>query len=181
MNTDRGRRQISKNLDEARHVLRQGKNESGLRECDGAQQRLEMEAVGNLDHVGDGGGQPEGAHAVGSGEDSEAVRLQSPERIILAERGEFGFQQGSAALVESCAFQLLQCRFGQVAEGDAAGLHILGLRRRGHIDRNAGVGAGGDESPNFRKRWNIDVQHAANPISEIAWIKQDSVGAAEQN
>ena len=93
-----------------------------LRKGDGAQQRLEVKAVGNLDRVGDGGGQPEGAHAVGGGENGKAVRLQSPERIILAERGEFGLQQAPAALVEACGVELLQRRFRQIAEGDPARL-----------------------------------------------------------
>jgi len=116
-----------------------------------------MKAVGHLGSVSDRGSQPEGAHAVGRGEDGKTVRLQTPECVVLAESGEFGGQRGQAALVESHRVQLFKCRFCLVAESDAPGRHMLGLRRRAHIDRNAGVGTHSNKGANLGKRRDIDM------------------------
>ncbi len=159
-NADGRRRQVGGHFQEARGVLRQGEHEGVLREGKGAQQRLQVIAVRDFDHVGDCRGEAECAHAVRRRQDAEAVGLVAPEAVVLPECGELGLQCGPAPLVEADGVQLCQCGLDEVGKGDAACLHVLCLGRGGEVDRHAGIGAGTMQRLDLRQGGDVDMKHA---------------------
>jgi hypothetical protein len=81
----------------------------------------------HLDGFGDFCRQPEGPQAVWGGKNRKAVGLKPPEIVILVSRKKFFVQSRATTLVEGCGVALLECRFGQMTERDAAESDIMGL------------------------------------------------------
>ena len=105
-------------LDHADPVLRQREHERLVREGDRAQQRLEVEPIGDLDGLAQPVRQPIEAQAVRRGENGEAVSLEPPELVVVDEVGEVLLERRDPALVEALGGQLAGQALDQVLERD---------------------------------------------------------------
>jgi hypothetical protein len=138
------RRVVGRDLDQARGILRQREHERRLRERGAAQERLDVEAVGHLDHRRQPVGDLERLHSGRRGEHRQRVRLACPERRVVAERLERLAQLAERAASELHRAELLDRLAREVLERDAVAFPAL-LRRGRHVDRDTRRTADGQQ------------------------------------
>jgi len=124
-------------LDEPHRAGRQRQHERRLREGDRPQQRLDVEAVGDLDDRGQSAWEPERPQARRGGEHGEAARLLGPEVVVLDERVQRLADVGDGAPIGRRRLHLGGGLRDQVLELDPIGLRVLGDGARRHVRRDA--------------------------------------------
>jgi hypothetical protein len=134
---DRERRPLASDLDEPHRTGRQRQHERRLRERDRAQQRLDVEAVGDLDHRAEPVRQPERPNAGRRREHGKATRLLGPEEVVLDEGVQRLAHVGDGASIGTRRLHLLGRLGDQVLELDPIGLRVLGDRARRQVRRDA--------------------------------------------
>ena len=158
---DLERRAVGGDLEQAHRVLRQREHVRRLRKGHGAQQRLQMEAVGDLGDHPEPVREAEGLHALRRREDGEAVGLIHPELVIVDELVERLLDARHVGLVGARFVQLRQCGGGEVLELDPVGLRILRQRRGGQVEGDARRGARGQQPLDLGARGDVGVESHA--------------------
>ena len=127
-------------LIELHAVLAKYQNEGAVREGDGTQQRLDVEAVRHMHLIGNVIGEPVGQQAVGRGEERQAVGLGGPEGIVIDKVVDHLLDRPQPALVDARGLQLFQRLVLEVLERDTAGADLLRERRGLDVDRHRRLG-----------------------------------------
>jgi hypothetical protein len=154
---DGERRQVRRDLDQPRVILRQGQHEGELRHGHRAQQRLDIEAVTDLHDRLQAIGQSEGPHTVRRGQHGQAVRLRFPEGVVVHQIEQLFLDRPS--LADIAVGQLAEGLAGEVLEGDAVRLGVLRERRCGQVQRHAVRSAVAEQRLEIGVRRDVHVQH----------------------
>jgi hypothetical protein len=118
-------RLVRRDLEKMRRALGERQHEGGLRERHGAQERLHVEAVRDLDGRAEAVRESERLHVLWRREDGEAVRLQPPERRIVYEVVERLLDARNVGLVGVRLAQLAHRLTRSVLELDPARLDLV--------------------------------------------------------
>jgi hypothetical protein len=133
---DHERRSLTYDLDQAHRSGRQRQHEGRLRKRDCAQQRLDVEPVGDLHGVREPIRKPKRPQSSRRGEDREAARLLGPELLVVGQLVQRLADVSDGAPVGPHRLELPDCLRRQVLELDPASLRLLGQGARLDVDRD---------------------------------------------
>jgi len=149
--------QVGRDLEQADAVLRQREHERRVRKGQRAHERLDVEAVGDLDLAREVVRQPERDARGRVDEEREAARLVAPELVVVDEVGDLLFDRGDVLLVNAGLAQLPRGFAAQVLQLDPLRLAARGRRGR-QVDRDARRPAGGQEPLQLGTRRDVGGQ-----------------------
>ena len=131
-----------------------------MRKGHGAQQRLQVEAIGHLDRVHELVRQAKALDAPVGREDREAVGLHRPEFVVLDDRVDGGLDGSHAVLVGVRGLELRDRGLEEVLELDAVRLRVLRQRRGAQVEGDGRRAAVRGQALDFGPGRQVDVKQA---------------------
>src|SRR5262245_53941174 len=162
---DLRRFELGCDLEQADASLRERQHERGVRERERAQERLEMEAVGDLDHARQVVRQAVGRASRRREEEREAPCLVAPELIVVDQVGDLLLDRGDVLPIGACLLELADGLAGQVLQLDSLCVTAGGRAGR-HVDRDARRLAGSEQTVQLRTCRDVGWEdHCGSPGS----------------